>query len=162
MLKLEPPSKGLLLNISNNWRSPPSPSRQGTGDDQGVIFNRWQFFFSEPLWLWKWSPRAESCQGQATWVGEKQWHSVRNTNSSFFDNVTLGELLSSFEAKCPKACNEDDITNTCWFIVGGRHCVPRFSALCRFTEAWTPFFWGSAYCGSIYRFMTKNLLKCLR
>lgn len=160
MLKLEPPSTGLLLNISNNWCSPPSLSWQGTGDDQGIIFNRWLFFFSEPLLLWKWSPRAESCQGQAAWTGEKQWHSVRNTSSFFFDNVTLGELLSSFEAKCPKACNEDDITNTCWVIGGSRRLVYQGSQhYVWFTEARTPFFWGSACCGSTYRFMTKKSIK---
>lgn len=34
--------------------------------------------------------------------------------------MTLGELLSSFEAKYPNACNEDDISNMCWVIGGSR------------------------------------------
>ena len=162
MLKLEPPSTGLLLNISNNWCSPPSPSWQGTGDDQKLIFNRW-LFFSEPLLLWKWSPRAEPCRSQAAWTREEQWHSVRNTSSSFFDNVTLDELLSSFEAKCPKAYNEDNLLIHAGSLEqAGIRCTKVLSTMSDSLRLRTPFFWGSAYCGSIYRFMTKNLLKCLR
>lgn len=142
MLKLERPSKELLLNISNNCCLPRSQSWQETRDDKGITFNRCLFFLSHFYF-------GNDLQGQSA-VRWRLHEMVKNSEVQakipihpFLTIWHMVKLLSFFEAKFPKLHNEDDITNMCWVVVGSRCQVCQGSQHYGWlTEVGTSFFQG--------------------